>query len=114
MGRPGNTRGPVGEAIVKAAPVTAEVRVPAGAGELLYRPLELGHVGGRSLALQDVSLVLEPGGWEVPVRPIGSRLRMLAVFSLPTGHMPLGLRMERRALASWPGRSQAGTGRRWS
>src|SRR5262249_22296677 len=64
-----------------------------------YRPLELGHVGSRPLALQDVSLVFEPGDEEVPVkRAIGKSLRMLAVFSLPTGHSPLGLRAERRAL----------------
>src|SRR5262249_12712687 len=29
----------------------------------------------------------------------GKSLRMLAVFSLPTGHSPLGLRAERRALS---------------
>src|SRR5438105_2932083 len=50
--------GPVGEAMVKEAPVSVRVRVPAGAEELLYRPLELGHVGGRPLALKDVSLIL--------------------------------------------------------
>jgi tetratricopeptide (TPR) repeat protein len=92
--------GPVGRAMVEEAPVTVRVRVPAGAEELLYRPLELGHVGGRPLALQDVSLVLEPGAGEAPAkRAIGERLRMLAVFSLPTGHSPLGLRAERQALS---------------
>jgi hypothetical protein len=89
--------GPVGRAMVEEGPVTVRVRVPAGAEELLYRPLELGHVGGRPLALQDVSLILEAGGGEAPAkRAVGDRLRMLAVFSLPTGHSPLGLRAERR------------------
>jgi tetratricopeptide (TPR) repeat protein len=92
--------GLVGPAMVEEGPVTVRVRLPAGAEELLYRPLELGHVNGRPLALQDVSLVLEPGGGEAPAkRPVGERLRMLAVFSLPTGYSPLGLRAERRALS---------------
>src|SRR5262249_1538891 len=95
--------GPVGEAMLaeaEEAPVVVRVRVPPGAEERLSGLLELGQVRGRPLAVQDVSLVFEPGV-EAPARknPIGDRLRMLGVFSLPTGHQPLGLRAERRALS---------------
>ena len=87
--------GKVGPAIVKqGTPVTVRVELPADqalAEGLQYLPLELAHVDGKPLALQDVSLVVE-------VRPAGAtprdkdptvkRLRMLAVFSLPTGAGP--------------------------
>ena len=48
-------------------------------------PLELAHVNGQPLALQDVSLVFEIQGEDPHVarQPVGDRLRMLAVFSLP-------------------------------
>src|SRR5437867_111446 len=55
-----------------------------------------------TVALQDVSLVFEVLG-EAPTvrpRPIGDRLRMLAVFSLPTDQSPLALRRERYTLKS--------------
>ncbi len=97
--------GKVGPAIVKqGTPITVRVELPADqklAEGLQYLPLELAHVGGKPLALQDVSLVVE-------VRPAGAtprdkdptvkRLRMLAVFSLPTGAGALNLRQERYTL----------------
>lgn len=89
----------VGARIVERAPVTVRVRVPPEAEFLLLRPLELAHVDGVPLAARgDVSLVYEV---EAPARgkpPVGERLRMLAVFSLPTESTALGLRRERYAL----------------
>ena len=61
--------GKVGPAIVKqGTPITVRVELPADqklADGLQYLPLELAHVGGKPLALQDVSLVVE-------VRPAGA------------------------------------------
>ncbi|MEU0557443.1 AAA family ATPase [Dactylosporangium sp. NPDC006015] len=101
----------LGEAITAAiaarAPVTVRVRVPDAVGFLLYAPLELAYVGGVPLARRgDVSLVFDIGepsvaGATVPVAadvPVG-RLRMLAVFSLPTQSSALALRRERYELA---------------
>jgi hypothetical protein len=90
----------VGRALVDASPVAVEVLVPAVADVLLYRPLELAHVGGVPLARQDVSLVFQVEG---DVRagakaPVGERLRLVAVFSLPIGEMALALRRERYEL----------------
>ena len=97
--------GAVGPAIVAwGTPVTVRVELPGDqvlAEGLQYLPLELAHVEGKPLALQDVSLVIE-------VRPAGAtprdkdptfkRLRMLAVFSLPAGAGALNLRQERYTL----------------
>jgi len=93
--------GPVGEKITAyGTPVTVRVILPTEASGLLYRPLELAHVHGVPLAKQDVSLVLEIAGESPSVRrkPVGERLRMLAVFSLPTDASALSLRRERYAL----------------
>ncbi len=90
----------VGRALVDAGPVVVDVVLPEDADFLLYRPLELAHVGGVPLAVQDVSLVLQVQG-EAPAAakaPVGGRLRLLAVFSLPTGGTALALRRERYAL----------------
>jgi hypothetical protein len=95
--------GPVAAAMVGARPATVRVVVPAEPGEaraLLFRPLELAHVGGRPLAVQDVTLVMqgagEPDGGGVA--GVGERLRVLGLFSLPEGGQPLNLRRERHAL----------------
>jgi hypothetical protein len=71
-------------------------RAPDAAAGLLCVPLEMAHVRGRALAVQDVSLVFEVQGEDPPVarQPIGERLRMLAVFSLPTDVSALNLRYE--------------------
>jgi hypothetical protein len=102
--------GKVGEAIAELAPVTINVVAPAEASVLLYQPLELAWVDGRPLALQNVSLVLDIG--EAPRRrpakqPIGERLRLLAVFSLPAQEPLLVLRQQRYQLARSLHRVQA-------
>jgi hypothetical protein len=61
--------GQVGEKMVAAAPVTVHVRLPAALAGLAYRPLELGHIRGRPLARQEVSLVFEIGD----PRPLGRK-----------------------------------------
>jgi CHAT domain len=92
--------GKVGEAILAhGAPTAVRVvipRAPDAAAGLLCVPLEMAHVRGRALAVQDVSLVFEVQGEDPPVarQPIGERLRMLAVFSLPTDVSALNLRYE--------------------
>ncbi|MGH8904948.1 MAG: CHAT domain-containing protein [Egibacteraceae bacterium] len=91
----------VGPAIVARAPVTVRVRLPAEAAALGCRPLELAWVDGRPLALQQVSLVIQGAGGAGGggKRPVGERLRMLAVFSLPVDAAALSLRRERYELA---------------
>ncbi len=100
--------GPVAGERVKRArrrPVTARVLVPGEAGELLFRPLELAHVSGRPLAVQDVTLVMQPAAdddadisGQPDGVPAGGRLRVLGLFSLPEGGQALNLRRERHAL----------------
>jgi len=91
--------GPVAAAMVRARPATVRVRVPERAEELLARPLELGHVGGKPLAVQDATLVMETGSDEPRVSPAGGRLRVLGLFSLPEGGgRSLNLRRERHSL----------------
>jgi hypothetical protein len=86
--------------LVARRPVTVRVCVPGEARMLAFRPLELAHADGRPLAAQDVTLVMEadspsPAG---PTDPVGDRLRVLGLFSLPEGGQPLNLRRERHAL----------------
>ncbi len=92
--------GPVVDAMVTARPVTVRVEVPTGAEELLARPLELAHAAGRPLAVQDVTLVMETdlGDGAGGAAPVGERLRVLGLFSLPEGGQPLNLRRERYSL----------------
>ena len=100
--------GPIGQALAAAKPTTVRVVVPvpsgnetaqAGMRRLMLQPLELARVSGCPLALQDVTLVMQavPAGSE-PEKSVGSKLRMLALFSLPVGARPLNLRRERQAL----------------
>jgi hypothetical protein len=100
MGR--NFYGPIGDKILEAGtPAIVRVLVPKEAAGLLYRPWELGYVQGQPLALQDVTLIFEVPGETAPVRhvPVGERLRILAVFSLPVDANALNLRQERYELA---------------
>jgi tetratricopeptide (TPR) repeat protein len=96
--------GKVGGAILAhRTPATVRVMIPREpevAEGLLYLPLELAHVCGQPLAVQDVSLVFEIQGEAPPVtrQPVGERLRMLAIFSLPTDASALNLRLERYRL----------------
>jgi tetratricopeptide (TPR) repeat protein len=90
--------GPVAGAMALACPVTVWVAVPEGAEELLTRPLELAHVGGKPLAAQGVTLVMEAGRADSRVSPVGERLRVLGLFSMPEGGQALNMRRERRSL----------------
>jgi tetratricopeptide (TPR) repeat protein len=91
----------VGDRIAKfITPVTVRVQVPPEASGLLYRPWEMALAGGKPLALRNVSLVFEINGEKPVIKevPIKDRLRMLAVFSLPTDASSLSLRRERYQL----------------
>lgn len=81
-------------------PLTVRVEVPAPAAGLLTIPLELAHAGGKPLALGGISLVftVTGEGEDIAPEPVGERLRMLALFSLPTQATALALRRERHAL----------------
>jgi hypothetical protein len=88
--------GPVAEALVRERPAAVRVIVPDEAKELLFRPLELAHVDGTPLALQDVTLVMQPAGNDdaagvtaAAAVPADGRLRVLGLFSLPEGGQPL-------------------------
>ncbi|MGW1985420.1 CHAT domain-containing protein [Streptomyces collinus] len=75
--------------------------VPQGLGQMLaYRPWQAARVNGRTLAESKVTFVTDPLGRPPTVkRPVGEKLRMLAVFSLPEDTTALNLRRERYALA---------------
>ena len=89
----------IGRAIVAEAPVTVRVQVPEQAEYLLFAPLELAHVDGVPLARRgDVSLVFDIGGPGRVKPAVAGRLRMVAVFSLPTDSTALALRRERYEL----------------
>ena len=95
--------GAVGAAMAAARPATVRVVAPADppeAAQLMFVPLELGHSGGRPLAAQNVTLVMQHGAdGSVPaVVPVSERLRVLGLFSMPAGGRPLNLRRERQAL----------------
>jgi tetratricopeptide (TPR) repeat protein len=98
--------GPVAEALVRARPATVRVVVPEQALALLFRPLELAHVRGKPIAIQDVTLVMETaanddgadGGDDGSTGQVRDRLRVLGLFSLPEGGQPLNLRRERYSL----------------
>ena len=82
--------GPVGAAMVAARPAVVRVVVPEGppeAGGLLFWPLELAHVQGLPLASRGVTLVMQPPAGDAAgdVVPVGERLRVLGLFSLPAG-----------------------------
>jgi tetratricopeptide (TPR) repeat protein len=104
--------GPVAGALVRARPATVRVIVPPEAQVLLYRPLELAHVGGKPIAVQGVTLVMQPAddddaagigatasiGTSGRADLAGDRLRVLGLFTLPEGGQPLNLRRERYSL----------------
>jgi tetratricopeptide (TPR) repeat protein len=94
--------GPLAAKIIAETPATVSVLIPASpaAESLLYLPWELAHANGRPLALHDVSLVFQVDGdaHRHDLRPVGHRLRVLAVFSLPEGQSALNLRRERYQL----------------
>ncbi|MFH8772159.1 MULTISPECIES: CHAT domain-containing protein [unclassified Streptomyces] len=75
--------------------------VPQGPGQMLaYRPWQAARLHGRTLAESKVTFVTDPLGRPPTMkRPVGEKLRMLAVFSLPEDTTALNLRRERHALA---------------
>jgi hypothetical protein len=80
-------------------PIVVRVVVPEQAEQLMVIPLEIAHARGKPLALQGVSLVFEaPGIAPTKAEPIGDRLRLLALYSLPPAGSPLNLRRERQML----------------
>jgi tetratricopeptide (TPR) repeat protein len=92
--------GRVGEVLAEVAPVVVELRLPAGAEVLATRPFELGYVDGVPLARQDVCFVVCSAGSRVRAKePVEDALRVLGVFSLPSGGSALALRRERFELA---------------
>ncbi|WP_062213877.1 AAA family ATPase [Streptomyces sp. NBRC 109706] len=93
--------GPVAPALVAAAPAVVRVVVPPAARRLLFTPLEMARVGGRPIALRNVSLVMEFA--DAPTvgrarRGDAGPIRVLALFSQPEGSRALNLRRERLAL----------------
>ena len=73
---------------------------PAEAGWLLGLPLGVAEIEGRSLAARRVVFAATPEGYRQPRKdPVGDRLRVLAVFSVPAGQSLLDLRRERKGLA---------------
>lgn len=97
--------GSLGVALVAAAPVTVRVVVSREAVPLTFRPLELAHVNGKALALHGVTLIMEASPWAGTdsgsrSTHAGGPLRVLGLFSLPTGERPLNLRRERQVLVN--------------
>ena len=98
--------GPVAAAMVRVRPATVRAIIPNEARALWFRPLELAHVAGSPVAVQDVTLVMQPSpddsdaaaGTGPAGVPAGERLRVLGLFSLPEGGQPLNLRRERYSL----------------
>jgi hypothetical protein len=93
--------GPVADALARLArrrPVTVRVVAREAAAELLLRPLELAHVNGKPLSVQDVTFVVQTGLGDDECYPPRARLRVLGLFSLPEGGQALNLRRERHSL----------------
>jgi hypothetical protein len=102
-----------GKLLVRAQPsAIVRVLVPPEAERLLALPLEIARLnGGQSLSAQGVSLVFETIGQTPPrAQPVGDRLRILALFSLPPVGSPLNLRRERQMLRALVRRLAGGTG----
>ena len=81
--------------------LTVTVIAPFEATDLLLCPLQLANVGGKPLAAQDVTLVMQSGKPDNHDAPANrDRLRILGLFSLPEGGQPLNLHRERQALVT--------------
>lgn len=75
------------------------VEIPQDAGGLAYLPWELARFEGRTLAEYRVGFIIDQPHRSLAKAPVGDRLRMLAIFSLPEDAGALNLRKERFALA---------------
>lgn len=83
----------------KNEPLVVRLRLGAKSRALLGRPFELARVGGKPLALHDVSLVFETAPKpDNPDTGPRRRLRFLAVFSLPVDERAIAVRRERHQL----------------
>jgi hypothetical protein len=90
--------------------VVVRVRVPASAQFLLTLPLEIARIDGAPLA--GVSFVFQSLDETPPaVEPIGERLRLLALFSVPPDGNALNLRRERQMLRQLVGQLAGAAGR---
>jgi len=69
----------IGEALVPASPVVAEVMLPVSGDSLLCRPLERAHVDGMRLTRQDMTLVSQVDG-EAASEPIDVVMAFLPQF----------------------------------
>jgi tetratricopeptide (TPR) repeat protein len=93
------------------SPIVVCIVVPERAQQLLVMPLEIACARGKPLALQGVSLVFTaPDPAPPKAAPIGDRLRLLALFSLPPAGSPLNLRRERQMLQALVRRLTGGVG----
>ena len=96
-----NALGPIASHLAKyKVPLMVRVIVPPEASGLIYRPWEIAQAGGKTLAKRKISLVFEIPGEETTgeTPAIEERMRMLAVFSMPTDVSALSLRRERYEL----------------
>lgn len=91
----------LGKVAVELARARGTVRlvVPAEAADLAFRPWDLAIMNGRPLIAYRVGFIVDVGGPSAEKAEIGDRLRMLAVFSVPSDDGALNLRKERWALA---------------
>ena len=94
--------GRVGDRIVDLAeqgPVTVHLLIPEDARVLLFLPLEIGLRLDSSRGALDISIVSDSdGGDPAAKRPVGDRLRMLGIFSMPTDQAALNVRREQHEL----------------
>lgn len=101
--------GAVGQTLLRyeqSPACVVRVRVPPSAQNLLFRPFELAHLGGKPLAARGFRLIYtlaredvdSPGDAVTKDTSSSESLRMLGVFSLPRGVAPLNLRRERHQL----------------
>ncbi len=88
--------------IERATPsVVVRVAVPPQGERLLALPLEIARFDDNPLSVAGVSFIFETTGKRpLPANPVGDRLRILALFSLPPTGSPLNLRRERQMLRS--------------
>ncbi|HEY0001308.1 MAG TPA: CHAT domain-containing protein [Actinoplanes sp.] len=90
----------IGHLLVNGAEDTVRVQLGDGLDVLPHWPVELAHVDGVPLARHGISLVYQ---WSDPSagakQPVGERLRILALFSMPSETSVLALRRERYALS---------------
>ncbi|MEV8437856.1 CHAT domain-containing protein [Actinosynnema sp. NPDC051121] len=89
----------IGRLIVDGDADVVRVELGDGAHLLPHWPLELSHVDGVPLARHGIGLVYQWSAAPARVKqPVGERLRILALFSMPSATSVLALRRERYEL----------------